>query len=194
MDQVAQARLNKSGMRPLGRTQSAPLPLGHPLLQGAPHGVVPSVPLTQQQFDQYVRERQIYEQQHQHNLLKQVQSINPIHSSNPIKSFSTVFQTIVLQHIRQTVLTRAGSRSQVENVEEETEAAVAREMSRDRERGAPLPEVIDLTEHKLEEELESDRNSSRDGLSPLQLRVSGTRTSLQTSPGLVLIDPPSYLI
>ena len=59
-------------MRPLGRTQSAPLPLGHPLLQGAPHGVVPSVPLTQQQFDQYVRERHIYEQQHQHNLLKQV--------------------------------------------------------------------------------------------------------------------------
>lgn len=71
-EKVAQARLNKSGMRPLGRTQSAPLPLGHPLLQGAPHGVVPTVPLTQQQFDQYVRERQIYEQQHQHNLLKQV--------------------------------------------------------------------------------------------------------------------------
>ena len=76
----------------------------------------------------------------------------------------------------------------MENVEEETEAAVAREMSRDRERGAPPPEVIDLTEHaKLEEESETDRNSSRDGLSPLQLRVSGTRTSLQASPGLVLI-------
>lgn len=75
----------------------------------------------------------------------------------------------------------------MENVEEETEAAVAREMSRDRERGAPPPEVIDLTEHKLEEELETDRNSSRDGLSPLQLHVSGTRTSLQASPGLVLI-------
>ena len=75
--QVAQARLNKSGMRPLGRTQSAPLPLGHPLLQGAPHGVIPTVPLTQQQFDQYVRERQIYEQQHQHNLLKQVNTSRP---------------------------------------------------------------------------------------------------------------------
>ncbi|EFX72406.1 histone deacetylase HDAC4 protein-like protein [Daphnia pulex] len=159
--QVAQARLNKSGMRPLGRTQSAPLPLGHPLLQGAPHGVVPTVPLTQQQFDQYVRERHIYEQQHQHNLLK--------------------------QQIRQTVLTRAGSRSQVENVEEETEAAVAREMSRDRERGAPLPEVIDLTEHKLEEEAEADRHSSRDGLSPLQLRVSSTRSSLQASPGSAFV-------
>lgn len=70
----------------------------------------------------------------------------------------------------------------MENVEEETEAAVAREMSRDR--AAPLPEVIDLTEHKLEEESEADRNASRDGLSPLQLRGSATRTSLQTSPGL----------
>lgn len=30
--QVAHARLNKQGHRPLGRTQSAPLPLGHPML------------------------------------------------------------------------------------------------------------------------------------------------------------------
>ncbi|XP_022177401.1 histone deacetylase 4 isoform X8 [Myzus persicae] len=30
--QVAHARLNKAGHRPLGRTQSAPLPLGHPML------------------------------------------------------------------------------------------------------------------------------------------------------------------
>ena len=89
---VAQARLNKSGMRPLGRTQSAPLPLGHPLLQGAPGvvpgGVVPGVvvagvgpaggagmapiPITQQQFELYLRERQLYEQQQQHNMLIQV--------------------------------------------------------------------------------------------------------------------------
>lgn len=33
--QVAHARLNKQGHRPLGRTQSAPLPLGHPMLTGA---------------------------------------------------------------------------------------------------------------------------------------------------------------
>jgi len=65
-------------MRPLGRTQSAPLPLGHPLLQGVPTtaGGVPTMPLTQEQFDQYLRERQLYEQQQQqqqqHNLLKQV--------------------------------------------------------------------------------------------------------------------------
>jgi len=82
--QVAHARLNKSGLRPLGRTQSAPLPLGHPLLQGAPGvpgvvpGVVPAVagvapvPITQQQFELYLRERQLYEQQQQHNMLIQV--------------------------------------------------------------------------------------------------------------------------
>lgn len=33
--QVANARLNKQGHRPLGRTQSAPLPLGHPMLTGS---------------------------------------------------------------------------------------------------------------------------------------------------------------
>nr|XP_036222137.1 histone deacetylase 4 isoform X1 [Bactrocera oleae]XP_036222138.1 histone deacetylase 4 isoform X1 [Bactrocera oleae]XP_036222139.1 histone deacetylase 4 isoform X1 [Bactrocera oleae]XP_036222140.1 histone deacetylase 4 isoform X1 [Bactrocera oleae] len=32
--QVAHAHLNKQGHRPLGRTQSAPLPLGHPMLTG----------------------------------------------------------------------------------------------------------------------------------------------------------------
>lgn len=74
-------------MRPLGRTQSAPLPLGHPLLQGAPHGVMPTVPLTQQQFDQYVRERHIYEQQHQHNLLKQVIMPAIWHHNNNVIEF-----------------------------------------------------------------------------------------------------------
>lgn len=43
-----------------------------------------------------------------------------------------------VQHIRQTVLTRASSKNQVENVEEETEAAMAQE--------AGGPEVIDLTD------------------------------------------------
>ncbi|XP_067142081.1 histone deacetylase 4-like isoform X2 [Centruroides vittatus] len=100
-------RLSRSIQRPLGRTQSAPLPLGHPMLQ--PQGVL----LTLQQNEQYLREKQLFEQQ-QHNLLK--------------------------QHIRQTVLTRAGSKSQVENVEEETEAAVAQEMHDFQ------PEIIDLTD------------------------------------------------
>ncbi|XP_065309221.2 histone deacetylase 4 isoform X1 [Dermacentor albipictus] len=98
--QVAQARLHRTIHRPLGRTQSAPLPLGHPMLQ--PQGVLLNA--------------QLYEQQQQHNLLK--------------------------QHIRQTVLTRAGSKSQVvEHVEEETEAAVAQEMK-------DQSEVIDLTDSR----------------------------------------------
>lgn len=100
---------------------------------------------------------------------------------------------LFLKHIRQTVLTRAGSRSQVENVEEETEAAIAREMSRDRNHSGssssggsvvPHPEVIDLTEHKLEEEAVSPteqpgpyERSGRDGLPPVQLRVGGNRGS-----------------
>ncbi|CAG2109081.1 unnamed protein product, partial [Medioppia subpectinata] len=96
--QVAQARLQRSLQRPLGRTQSAPLPLGHPMLQPGAQGII----LSPQQSEQYYREKQLYEQQHR-NLVK--------------------------QHIRQTVLTRASSKGQVvENVEEETEAAVAQEM------------------------------------------------------------------
>lgn len=55
--QVAHARLTKHGHRPLGRTQSAPLPLGHPMLTS--HNVL-SIP-------------QRYEEQRiQHNFLKQV--------------------------------------------------------------------------------------------------------------------------
>lgn len=57
--QVAHARLNKHGHRPLGRTQSAPLPLGHPMLTS--HTVL-SIP---QHYD---------DQRTQHNLLKQVKT------------------------------------------------------------------------------------------------------------------------
>lgn len=167
-------------MRPLGRTQSAPLPLGHPLLQGVPPppGVLAAAaaaaaagatsattatPLTPQQFDIYLRERQFYEQQQQHNLMK--------------------------QQLRQSVLTRAGSRSQVENVEEETEAAVAREMmSRHGERPSN-PELIDLTEHRLEEEAAAAAAVAearrRDGLPPL--RVTGPRASIQPSAGTIAL-------
>ncbi|KFM68134.1 hypothetical protein X975_27199, partial [Stegodyphus mimosarum] len=111
--QVAQARLHRTIQRPLGRTQSAPLPLGHPMLQ--PQAIL----LSPQQNEQYAREKRLCEQQ-QHNLLK--------------------------QHIRQTVLTRASSKNQVENVEEETEAAMAQEM-----KDAGQPEVIDLTEGRSKE-------------------------------------------
>ncbi|XP_032456631.1 histone deacetylase 4 isoform X4 [Nasonia vitripennis] len=78
--QVAHARLHKAGHRPLGRTQSAPLPLGHPMLQG---GLM--APPTTTHYEDYLAEKQLHEQQQTHNYLK--------------------------QQIRQTVLTRVGSRS-----------------------------------------------------------------------------------
>ncbi|XP_043229076.1 histone deacetylase 4-like isoform X5 [Amphibalanus amphitrite] len=125
--EAAQARLGRTIQgRPLSRTQSAPLPLGHPLLQRAS--------LTREQYEQLVKERQLYEQQHQHNLLK--------------------------QHIRQTVLTRASSKNHVENVEEETEAAVAREMQ-----DAKDAEVIDLTENRIDVSEVREEPSHQMGLS-----------------------------
>ncbi|XP_055348339.1 histone deacetylase 4-like isoform X2 [Paramacrobiotus metropolitanus] len=56
--QVAQARLNRTTPRPLSRTHSAPLPLGHPLLQAQ------SLLLQQPEYKQLL-------EQHQHQLLKQ---------------------------------------------------------------------------------------------------------------------------
>ncbi|XP_029710704.1 histone deacetylase 4 isoform X4 [Aedes albopictus] len=63
--QVAQARLHKQGHRPLGRTQSAPLPLGHPMLTGTGSGVVN---IGQTHYENSDAERQAYEQ---HLLMKQ---------------------------------------------------------------------------------------------------------------------------
>lgn len=79
----------------------------------------------------------------------------------------------------------------MENVEEETEAAVAREMSRDR---GPLPEVIDLTEHKVEEDDEhrsahylvamEERDAGREVLPPVHHPILiGNRPTLQTGSG-----------
>lgn len=58
--QVALARLHKQGHRPLGRTQSAPLPLGHPMLTGAA-----VFNIGQTHYENSEAERQAYEQQHQ---------------------------------------------------------------------------------------------------------------------------------
>ncbi|XP_059222531.1 histone deacetylase 4 isoform X2 [Stomoxys calcitrans] len=62
--QVAQAHLNKQGHRPLGRTQSAPLPLGHPMLTGSSH----QINIAQTHYENSDAERQAYEQ---HMLLTQ---------------------------------------------------------------------------------------------------------------------------
>ncbi|XP_017792992.1 PREDICTED: histone deacetylase 4 [Habropoda laboriosa] len=97
--QVAHARLQKAGHRPLGRTQSAPLPLGHPMLQGGM--ITPQI-----HYEEYLAEKQLHEQQQQaHNYLK--------------------------QQIRQTVLTRVGSRGQANQLDEAAESEES--------------EVIDLT-------------------------------------------------
>lgn len=56
--QVALARLHKQGHRPLGRTQSAPLPLGHPMLTGA------VLNIAQTHYENSEAERQAQEQQH----------------------------------------------------------------------------------------------------------------------------------
>ncbi|XP_073832771.1 histone deacetylase 4 isoform X1 [Musca autumnalis] len=61
--QVAQAHLNKQGHRPLGRTQSAPLPLGHPMLTGSSQ-----INIAQTHYENSDAERQAYEQ---HLLLTQ---------------------------------------------------------------------------------------------------------------------------
>ncbi|XP_052126046.1 histone deacetylase 4 isoform X7 [Frankliniella occidentalis] len=63
--QVAHARLNKQGHRPLGRTQSAPLPLGHPMLTGSGLTVVPH----HGNYEDYLLQEK--QQTLQHNLLKQ---------------------------------------------------------------------------------------------------------------------------
>ncbi|XP_043264566.1 histone deacetylase 4 isoform X3 [Colletes gigas] len=109
--QVAHARLQKAGHRPLGsRTQSAPLPLGHPMLQGG--GMI----APQTHYEEYLAEKQLHDQQQAHNYLK--------------------------QQIRQTVLTRVGSRGQANQLDEAPESEES--------------EVIDLTGGKKDLSEESE--------------------------------------
>ncbi|XP_076291494.1 histone deacetylase 4 isoform X16 [Lasioglossum baleicum] len=107
--QVAHARLQKAGHRPLGRTQSAPLPLGHPMLQGG-------MMAPQTHYEEYLAEKQLHDQQQAHNYLK--------------------------QQIRQTVLTRVGSRGQANQLDEAPESEES--------------EVIDLTGGKKDLQEESE--------------------------------------
>ncbi|XP_014285163.1 histone deacetylase 4 isoform X4 [Halyomorpha halys] len=74
--QVAHARLNKAGHRPLGRTQSAPLPLGHPMLNTTQH----------------------------HSTI--------VHYEDSYREQPSITSNLLKQQIRQTVLTRVGSRAQ----------------------------------------------------------------------------------
>lgn len=78
--QVALARLHKQGHRPLGRTQSAPLPLGHPMLTGAA-----ALNIAQTHYENSDAERQAYEQQH--SLLTQKIRQTVLTRSGRIESF-----------------------------------------------------------------------------------------------------------
>jgi histone deacetylase 4/5 len=62
---AAQQRIQKPGPRPLGRTQSAPLPLGHPALSGLPGATAINITTLHENSE---AERQAYEQQ---QILKQ---------------------------------------------------------------------------------------------------------------------------
>lgn len=67
---MAHARLNKQGHRPLGRTQSAPLPLGHPMLAASsPNNLGVHY---EDHCEQQAEEQQQQKQKHAHNYLKQV--------------------------------------------------------------------------------------------------------------------------
>ncbi|XP_066595944.1 histone deacetylase 4 isoform X6 [Prorops nasuta] len=134
--QVAHARLHKAGHRPLGsRTQSAPLPLGHPMLQG---GII--APPTH--YEEYLAEKQLHDQQQAHNYLK--------------------------QQIRQTVLTRVGSRGQANQLDEAPETEES--------------EVIDLTGKKdLPEESEISKQQRDREQFLQQQRDLMMRHTLQTN-------------
>ncbi|XP_032690641.1 histone deacetylase 4 isoform X5 [Odontomachus brunneus] len=138
--QVAHARLHKAGHRPLGsRTQSAPLPLGHPMLQG---GMI--APTTH--YEEYLAEKQLHDQQQAHNYLK--------------------------QQIRQTVLTRVGSRTQANQLDEAPETEES--------------EVIDLTGKKdLPEESEISKQQRDREQFLQQQRDLMMRHTLQTNESTV---------
>ncbi|XP_071518120.1 histone deacetylase 4 isoform X5 [Panulirus ornatus] len=131
----APVRPGRPLQRPLSRTHSSPLPLGHPVLQGQPPTFLPHGHPSAHQYD-------------------------PKHAMD---------NHLLKQHIRQTVLTRSGSKNHVENVAEETEAAVAQAIATDKtpeeveeeSLHEEEPEVIDLTERKIEGSLMEQQQRER---------------------------------
>ncbi|XP_059470231.1 histone deacetylase 4 [Neocloeon triangulifer] len=133
--QVAHAHLNK-GARPLGRTKSAPLPLGHPMLQGSHPS---NLTMPSANYQEYLQEKQMYDQQQQHNLLK--------------------------QHIRKTVLTRASGRNasaQLDEAVEVDDSAEDLSLNNSSDSSSPPPLVIDLTDRKSEEDLAAKQQRERE--------------------------------
>ncbi|KAG8237534.1 hypothetical protein J437_LFUL017464, partial [Ladona fulva] len=124
--QVAHARLHKQGHRPLGRTQSAPLPLGHPMLQGSGSGA---------------------------------------------------------PQIRQTVLTRAGTRGQAAGQQSQPQTHQQHQLDETPEAEESVAEVIDLTERKGESEIARQQRDREQFLQ--QQRDLMMRHTLQVSEGKI---------
>ncbi|KAL8560904.1 hypothetical protein ACOMHN_035844 [Nucella lapillus] len=125
--------------RPLGRTHSAPLPLPHPGFQQA--GVAGGTTLPQQP--------------------------SPLLLSQPHDQYIKDNPKLYLkQHIRQTVLQRAGSKTHMENVDEETESRLAQEMKESREEEAmdnKEPETKDLPADSPPKELKEEESQMEEG-------------------------------
>ncbi|KAK7602204.1 hypothetical protein V9T40_009645 [Parthenolecanium corni] len=145
--QVAHARLNKQGHRPLGRTQSAPLPLGHPMLTASSPN---SLGVHYEDYsEQQAQQQQHQQQKHTHNFLK--------------------------QQIRQTVLTRVGTRSHSHSTISQNNKTEEEE-----EDDSITPDVIDLTGGRNS----SSKNESDDQLpNPKQIRESMFKNMLQVNDG-----------
>lgn len=105
--------------RPLERTHSAPLPLGHPMLQSPVSAVAAATPSPP--------------------LLPSAAS-----PPGPGPLDPAAQRSLLKQHIRQTVLSRASSKQQLQkqSFEEETEAAVAQEMRDDEAKSATTGRTV----------------------------------------------------
>ncbi|XP_022693551.1 histone deacetylase 5-like isoform X4 [Varroa jacobsoni] len=81
---ASQARLQRSILRPLGRTQSAPLPLGHPLLQSP--AAVQKLTLHQQQQQQQQQQHQLIKHHIRHTVLTRASSKSNVLGQVPEQS------------------------------------------------------------------------------------------------------------
>lgn len=168
--------------RPLGRTQSAPLPLGHPaLLQNAVANASTAAAVA-------------------------AAAAAAAGNGKPVSS-STTTSSLVKQQIRNAVLTRASSKSQmVENVEEETETAVAAEemMNEDDSKEANQTSTSEITDNNNNStttggedisdqviDLTSKRHASGGGQKPDLVQASAPTPFGQPAPltAFPLIDP-----
>lgn len=154
--EARQARIH-GRHKPLNRTHSAPLPIGHPFLQ------------------------QTY-------LMQQAAAAAAAtgdHGGNMSSEQMMKDKMFVKQHIRQAVLQRVGSKSHMENVDEETEARLAQEMRESREQ--MNEEMRERMEESYIEEKEMQLNLKPRHKGPSHHRPLA-RT--QSSPLVLSIPPP----